>query len=50
MILATRIVLLVVCALFFLATLGANTEERGYLHLLGAAVAAVLLLASFKIV
>lgn len=49
MILATRIVLLVVCALFFLSTLGANTEQRGYLNLIEAATAAVLLLASFRI-
>lgn len=49
MILATRIVLLVVCALFFLATLSANTEQRGYLDLTAATVAAVLLLVSFKI-
>lgn len=49
MILATRIVLLVVCALFFLATLSANTEQRGYLYLTAATAAAVLLLLSFKI-
>lgn len=49
MILATRIVLLVVCALLFLATLSANTEQRGYLDLTAATVAAVLLLVSFKI-
>lgn len=49
MILATRIVLLVVCALFFLATLGANTEQRGYMDMIGATVAAVLLLASFRL-
>lgn len=49
MITATRVILLVVCALFFLATLGANTEQRGYLDLTAATAAAVLLLVSFKI-
>lgn len=49
MILATRIVLLAVCTLSFLSALGANTEQRGYLNLIGAATAAVLLLASFRI-
>lgn len=49
MVLATRIVLLVVCVLFFLAARGANTEQRGYLDLTAATVAVVLLLVSFKI-
>ena len=49
MILATRIVLLVVSAFFFLATMGANTERRGYLDLTGAVAAAVLLLLSYRI-
>lgn len=50
MILAMRIVLLVFCAFFFMATIGSNTEQRGYLNLIGATVAAALLLVSFRIV
>lgn len=49
MILATRIVLLVFCAFYFVASIGSNTEQRGYMNLIGAAVAAVLLLASFRL-
>lgn len=49
MILATRIVLLVFCALFFVASIGANTEQRGYMNMTGAVATAVLLLLSFKI-
>lgn len=50
MILATRIVLLIVCALFFLATMSdAHTERRGYLYLTCAVAAASLLLLSYRI-
>lgn len=50
MILAMRIVFLVFCAFFFVACIGSNTEQRGYMNMIGAAVTAILLLASFKIV
>lgn len=49
MILATRIVLLVVSTFFFLATMSAGTERRGYLDLTGAIAAAILLLLFFRI-
>lgn len=49
MIFATRIVLLAFCALCFAASVGSNTERRGYMNLTGAAVAAVLLLVSFRL-
>lgn len=49
MILAIRIVLLVVSTLFFLATMSASTERRGYLDLTGAVAAAILLLLSYRI-
>lgn len=49
MILATRIILLVVSTFFFLATMSANTERRGYLDLTGAVAAAILLLLSYRI-
>jgi len=49
MMLATRIVLLVVSAFFFLAAMSANTERRGYLDLTGAVAAAILLLLSYRI-
>ena len=49
MLLATRIVLLVVSTFFFLAAISANTEKRGYLDLTGAAVAAAMLLLSYRL-
>lgn len=49
MIFAIRIVLLLFCAFFCVAAIGSNTEQRGYLNLIGAATTGVLLLASFKI-
>lgn len=49
MILAMRIVLLVFCAFYFVASIGSHTEQRGYMNMIGAVVAAILLLASFKI-
>lgn len=50
MILATRIVLLVFCAFFLLTAVGAKTEKRGYMNIAGAAITAILLLVSFRIV
>ena len=51
MILATRIVLLIVCTLFFLSVMNpSGTERRGYMNLIGAVAAATLLLLSYRIV
>ncbi|MBQ7671317.1 MAG: hypothetical protein IJS45_11475 [Clostridia bacterium] len=50
MITVTRIVLIVICALFSLGCLGANQERRGYLDLIGAITTAILLLLSFRII
>ena len=50
MILAIRIVLLVFCVFFCVAAIGSQTEQRGYMNMIGAAVTGILLLASFRII
>ena len=44
-----RIVLLLVCAISFLAVLGVKNEQRGYLDLICSSVSAVLFFISFFI-
>lgn len=49
MIIATKIVLLVFCALFFLSALGAKEEKHSYFLLTGGTIAAVLLLLAMRL-
>lgn len=48
MLTALRVLLLIVTGLFFLSALGANTEKRGYLEIVGGAIATFFFLMSFN--
>ena len=50
MMIVTRTFLLSFTVLFSLACIGAKTEKRGYLYLIGATVMGALLLVSFSVV
>lgn len=48
MLTALRVILLIVATLCFLAALGSKTEKRGYLDLIGGALATFFFLISFN--